>query len=274
MPLFEGRFHQFLSVDGLRAAGAVPKWFGLGFIQIKLNDTQRMHFWHPDLSADTPEEELHDHRYFFTSHVVAGETTHEEWFFRQDDHGDHEMVSVNCKPGSSGEEKLIGLGRVEQGGSYTMVAGSKYTFPPSGYHRIRAERCVTFLERGPVLTELATVIRPRGTPPVCPFERQIPETRLWECIADLLEDRVTNPGYHITKIARGELGKSSKILEEVLELIDAEKQGAKVMAAVELSDLYGAIRHYLADNLPGVTMEDLAAFSTITERAFTSGRRS
>lgn len=274
MPLFDGRFDAFLTVDGLRAAGAVPKWFGLGFIQIKLNDTQRMHFWHPSLSADTPEEELHDHRYFFTSHVVAGETTHEEWFFRKDDHGDHEMVAVNCKPGSAGEEQHLGYGLVEQGGSYTMVAGSKYTFPPTGYHRIRAERCVTFLERGPVLTELATVIRPLGTPAVCPFERQIPEAQLWDCIADLLEGRVLKPGYHLTDIPKGVLGESSKILEEVLELIDAEKQGAKVMAAVELSDLYGAVSHYLANNMPGITMDDLARFSAITERAFVNGQRS
>jgi hypothetical protein len=274
MPLFDGRFDAFLTVDGLRAAGAVPKWFGLGFIQIKLNDRQRMHFWHPELSADTPEEELHDHRYFFTSHVVAGETTHEEWFFRKDDHGDHEMVAVNCKPGSAGEEQHLGYGRVEQGGSYTMVAGSKYTFPPTGYHRIRAERCVTFLERGDVLTELATVIRPLGTPAVCPFERQIPEPRLWECVADLLENRLPKPGYHLTEIPKGVLGQSSKILEEVLELIDAEKQGAKVMADVELSDLYGAIRHYLAANRPGTTMRDLEIFADITERAFVNGRRS
>jgi hypothetical protein len=133
---------------------------------------------------------------------------------------------------------------------------------------------VTFLERGDVLTELATVIRPLGTPAVCPFERLIPEPRLWECVADLLENRVVKPGYHVTDIPRGELGKSSKILEEVLELIDAEKQGAKVMATVELSDLYGAIRRYLADNFPGMTMADLATFSDITERAFVNGRRS
>jgi hypothetical protein len=274
MPLFDGRFDAFLTVDGLRAAGAVPKWFGLGFIQIKLNDTQRMHFWHPSLSADTPEEDLHDHRYFFTSHVVAGETIHDEWFFRKDESGDHEMVAVNCKPGSAGEEQHLGFGRVEAGGSYTMVAGSKYTFPPTGYHRIRAERCVTFLERGPVLTELATVIRPLGTPAVCPFERQIPEPQLWDCIADLLEGRLLKPGYHLTDIPRGVLGESSKILEEVLELIDAEKQGSKTMATVELSDLYGAVRRYLEKNLPDFTMEDLAIFSRITERAFVNGHRS
>ncbi|NTF17944.1 hypothetical protein G6L37_05975 [Agrobacterium rubi] len=89
----------------------------------------------------------------------------------------------------------------------------------------------------------------------------------------MLEGRVVNPGYHVTEIPKGELGKSSKILEEVLELMDAEKQGAKVMAAVELADLYGAVRRYLADNMPDITMEDLATFSAITERAFTSGRR-
>lgn len=64
----------------------------------------------------------------------------------------------------------------------------------------------------------------------------------------------------------------SKIKEELEEAIDAEQQGVKIMVAVELSDLIGAVRHYANKHL-GITLEDLIKMSDVTERAFRSGRR-
>lgn len=84
---------------------------------------------------------------------------------------------------------------------------------------------------------------------------------------------IPNPGYHVTEIPRGEIGSSSKLLEEVLELIDAERQECKIMALIELSDLMGAIRLYLQHHAQGITVDDLEKMSSITIRAFESGRR-
>jgi len=84
---------------------------------------------------------------------------------------------------------------------------------------------------------------------------------------------VKNPGYHLSSIPKGVLGESSKILEELLELQDAEAQEAKVMALVELSDLVGAVEHYLHHHFPDITLSDLVKMSTITKRAFENGRR-
>ena len=50
-----------------------------------------------------------------------------------------------------------------------------------------------------------------------------------------------SPGYHLRKIAKGSPGEASKIKEELEEFLDAVDQGVKIMALVELSDLYGAI---------------------------------
>lgn len=82
------------------------------------------------------------------------------------------------------------------------------------------------------------------------------------------------PGYHLSEIPRGTVGESDKLLEEVLELQDAERQGATIMALVELSDLVGAIELYLRHHHPSITMEDLTTMSRITRRAFENGRRS
>jgi phosphoribosyl-ATP pyrophosphohydrolase len=80
-------------------------------------------------------------------------------------------------------------------------------------------------------------------------------------------------GYHLKEIKKGVLGKSSKLLEEVEELIDAEEQDAKIMVLIELSDLVGAIKHYLLDNKLGLELKDLEKMADITSRAFQSGRR-
>lgn len=84
---------------------------------------------------------------------------------------------------------------------------------------------------------------------------------------------VKKPGYHLSFIEKGRVGESSKLLEEVLELQDAEAQNSKVMALVELSDLVGAIEHYLEQHHPDTKLEDLVTMAHITRRAFDNGRR-
>lgn len=82
------------------------------------------------------------------------------------------------------------------------------------------------------------------------------------------------PGYHMKQIERGEIGEISKIREEVEELQDAHDQQSKIMELVELSDLVGAIKFYLRKYHPTTTLADLEKMASITERAFTNGRRS
>ena len=81
------------------------------------------------------------------------------------------------------------------------------------------------------------------------------------------------PGYHLAPIAKGQLGEISKIAEELEELADAQAQGNRIMMMVELSDLYGAIEHFLEKHTPGIAMSDLAVMAATTRRAFENGRR-
>lgn len=79
-------------------------------------------------------------------------------------------------------------------------------------------------------------------------------------------------GYHLRDIKRGEIGELSKIEEELEELKDALEQESKIMALVELSDLYGAIELYIKKHF-NMTMRDLNKMSEITQRAFRDGYR-
>lgn len=88
-----------------------------------------------------------------------------------------------------------------------------------------------------------------------------------------MSPRPSLPGYHMQPIARGMLGETSKIREELDELEDAMRQGVSILALVELSDLHGAIEALLAKHFPGTTMDDLARMAAVTARAFKSGAR-
>lgn len=80
------------------------------------------------------------------------------------------------------------------------------------------------------------------------------------------------PGYHLATINRGKKGEISKIREELEELEDAIAQDCKIMAAVELSDLYGAMELFAKKHL-NLKMEDVKKMSKITQRAFINGKR-
>jgi chorismate mutase len=80
-------------------------------------------------------------------------------------------------------------------------------------------------------------------------------------------------GYHVRDITRGEHGQPSKIREELEEFLDSVEQENKIMALMELSDVYLSIRNYLNENHPGFTMNDLKIMADVTERVFRDGYR-
>lgn len=78
-------------------------------------------------------------------------------------------------------------------------------------------------------------------------------------------------GYHKKQIPKGVMGKSSKVMEELLEYDDAIEQGCTIMAQLELSDIYGALESLAASYK--LTMDDLRLMSDITKSAFEDGSR-
>lgn len=79
--------------------------------------------------------------------------------------------------------------------------------------------------------------------------------------------------YHLKPIKKGILGYSSKIVEEVEELQDAEVQGNKILALCELADIVGAIDHLLKKQYPGIVLDDLIQIAEVSRRAFEAGDR-
>ena len=79
-------------------------------------------------------------------------------------------------------------------------------------------------------------------------------------------------GYHLREIqTRGVFGQTSKILEEVEEFEEAIEQDNRILALVELSDIYGALEA-VAQRL-GTNMAEVAKMAAATKRAFEAGTR-
>jgi hypothetical protein len=88
-----------------------------------------------------------------------------------------------------------------------------------------------------------------------------------------LDKKVANGeyGYHMVAIKKGEMGRLSKIQEELDELKDAEEQGVRILVGCELADLYGAMEAYAAKW--GLSMHDLCDMAKLTKFAFEKGYR-
>jgi hypothetical protein len=79
-------------------------------------------------------------------------------------------------------------------------------------------------------------------------------------------------GYHLRPIqTKGTFGKPSKIREELEELEEALEQDNRILALVELADLYGALEA-VVESL-GATMDQVSKMSAATKRAFSDGSR-
>lgn len=78
--------------------------------------------------------------------------------------------------------------------------------------------------------------------------------------------------YHLLKIHKHNHDSPFKLMEESLEFIDSLSQNNKIMAAVELSDLLGALK-VQAEKL-NLTLEDLEIMNSATTRAFKGDRPS
>lgn len=268
-----------ITIDELRRSGTEPEFFQpIGVFQLKIDDHVRYHFYHPDWPAKGANE-FHNHRYSFTSEILAGCLKQEIFSVVPDEDGDFQCMSVTCKKGSD----VLDMHNVSLFpiGSQTFVAGSSYFTEAHTFHIVKpAGPTITRVKRNIAqMRERAEIILPRGSMWSCPFGGAGVHVGVcWEVIEECLKwqgmpPSVGKAGYHIADIPKGELGEPSKIVEEALELRDAHNQGSSIMSAVELSDLHGAITAYKNRYHPHLTFYEIEKMCQITERAFTNGRR-
>lgn len=171
-----------MTVDSLKSECKMIHYFGLGFIQVKMSDTIRYHFYLPSgtLPVTAPEEEIHNHRQGFKSYILKGALS--QSIYEQTEGNSYECVPVSCDP----KNAIKGIGSPC---NFRVVArmhlkeGSFYSVHHNTFHNVRSTfGAITALKMGPKQKEYAYVIRPIGSPEVCPFSIVIPEAKLWELV--------------------------------------------------------------------------------------------
>lgn len=188
-------------------------YFGLGFVQLKFkNNTERMHFYTDKFPKTVHEEEIHNHRYNFKSHIVSGEFHQDIYVLKDETHllegvdynleeaaseYTHMLLfeSCNAKPdevddSEQWEDDPYALCNIEQFYSKTFQENDSYFMDHHTYHTVSSNNAITFLVREPgYRTMMASIACPINKKLECPFSVDIPEDQLWDFINDRLKQR-------------------------------------------------------------------------------------
>jgi hypothetical protein len=174
-----------IDLDWLKRNHQMIHYFGLGFIQLKINEKYRLHFYTDELPGIVDEEDIHNHRYGFKSTILLGSLTQN--LFLVTPGSTHLKEQDNCRIGFKMNEKPIECGILfVQSKNY--VAGTSYSIKHDEFHRVKTSKtCITLLERQPYQKELADIVRKKSADKVCPFSLKIPEAKLWDIVEKLLK---------------------------------------------------------------------------------------
>lgn len=168
-----------LKIDWLKSNYKMIHYFGLGFIQLKLDHVNRLHFYTSELPPIVDEEDIHNHRYDFTSKILGGSITN--YLFAETIGDTHWKEDESCKEGVASGTPRRDCG-VIMTSMHTYVAGSEYFIDHNTFHRVASKDCITWVIRSDYKKDYAQVIRPVRSSKVCPFSQKIAEDKLWEII--------------------------------------------------------------------------------------------
>jgi hypothetical protein len=175
---------KYLNYKWLKANHQMIHYFGLGFVQLKLDNSTRMHFYSPELTPLVPEEEVHNHRYNFSSLVLKGEFKQELFEVVAGDTHVREQETCKADVKATGEPVPCALKQVT---SHIYGEGSRYWISHEAFHRVGAETAVTLVTRSPYEKELAEVVRRKDAPKVCPFSQRVEDDKLWDIVERMLK---------------------------------------------------------------------------------------
>lgn len=166
-----------------------PAFFGLGFIQCKINFHERVHFYHPELVPTVNiEEEIHDHRYDFTSKVLKGSLRNRIYCFGPFKNGSHYKQSESCNEHVKIEDNPKTIGHIFIKSDTTHHCGESYSLTHDQFHTVSSDICITHLTRTDYKKELSHVIRPLNGQVICPFSKKLSIDECWKIIEKCLNE--------------------------------------------------------------------------------------
>lgn len=174
-------------IDYLRKNARSINFFGLGFVQVKMSPTERLHLYHPDVPMTVDAESIHNHRYTFTSHVLKGLLKQSLYIVQQDILGDCVLSYESCQAGVEPPERHDQV-TVTKTAELHLPVGSSYTLDYKTLHRVEAvgKTVTRILRPEDYEVRFAEVVKPLDAPRVCPFQTELTEEELWTYAEDTL----------------------------------------------------------------------------------------
>jgi hypothetical protein len=168
--------------------GVTPHFFGLGFVQCKINEKERIHFYHPDLKPTVNSlEEIHNHRYDFVSRIIKGTIHNKMYHFFDGKHNTHYKQSESCNEAIKIEDNPKEFGYISLFSDLVHKANETYSMNHMNFHTVETDFCITYLRRTPYKKEFADVVRPIDGEIVCPFEKKLSQDECWTIIKECME---------------------------------------------------------------------------------------
>jgi hypothetical protein len=178
---------EFFDIGWLRRNYQMVHYFGLGFIQLKLNDAERLHFYTDKIPKTVEEEEVHNHRYNFVSSILLGEFTQQIF---EVDLNAAEKPYVLTQESCNADNKLD-FPKVEcdikQVFSKCYVIGESYYIDHNTFHKVSSISAITHVRRSGYKKQYADVIYKKDQAIVCPFSVKMTPNELFEIIETIIK---------------------------------------------------------------------------------------
>jgi hypothetical protein len=174
-----------LNIDWLLNNHQSIHYFGLGFVQLKLNDSERIHFYVDNLPKTCDIEEIHNHRYNFVSTIIKGEFDQYIFDVEKSDTGKYFLTQETCS-----EEKLqfpkvpVSIKLFYQ---KKYWAGNSYYIDHNTFHRVFSNNSITYIRRGKYQKQFADVIYKIGSDLVCPFSIKLSKEELFDIVEESIK---------------------------------------------------------------------------------------
>lgn len=277
-----------------------------GFLKVKLPLGSRLHVWSPWNPPVKSYGNEHDHPFDIESECIAGEMINVELDAVEADDGDWREMTAECVSSFDHQKPLVETSKrfhLRERRATVVRRGERYAMQAGVIHRTDAVFAMTLFRKRNQTPEHSRVFSriradvsrdPFVSPPprllemslqlalsaanltfddVCERERRLMSDTPASIRTLAMLPRCETPGYHMRAIPRSAHGTAGKVVEEALELADADEQGITLMSLQECADVISAVRGYVRNSGYGVSFEDVLLMSAITERAFASGRR-
>lgn len=177
----------FITIDWLKKNVEKIHYFGLGFIQAKISNFERIHFYTNALTQTVEPEEIHNHRYDFVSRIYKGEFVQQIYDVNKSVNGQYLLTQESCDENNKLDFPKEPVD-IKQLYEKTYYEDESYFMNHNTFHTVSAkENTITLLTRTDYKKEYADIVYHNSKTLTCPFSVKVSEDDLYNLIETILK---------------------------------------------------------------------------------------